>query len=130
MAEYSEWAGFCKDFSEQPSIFARGLRCEPPEHSLRHLLTHTAIGRPGSQFSYNPILYSWASRPIMAAAGTEFSRLVERNVFQPAGMERSARTNRDLPLREDLAAVWWDNPLSSAEVQRSSFAQAFLRAFL
>ena len=64
-----------------------------------------AIGDPGEQFSYNPILYSWASRPMMEAAGTPFSRLVEQYVFQPAGMARSARTNRDLPLREDLAAA-------------------------
>ena len=105
MAQYSEWAGFCKDFSEQPSIFAQGLRCESPQHSLRHLLTHTAIGDPGTQFSYNPILYSWASRPMMEAAGRPFSRLVEQYVFQPAGMVRSARVNRDLPLREDLAAA-------------------------
>lgn len=105
IAEYSEWAEFCKDFSEQPSIFAQGLRCEPPQHSLRHLLTHTAIGQPGTQFSYNPLLYSWASRPMMEASGTPFSRLVEQYVFQPAGMARSARTNRDLPLREDLAAA-------------------------
>lgn len=105
MAQYSEWAGFCRDFSEQPSIFSRGLRCDPPQHSLRHLLTHTAIGRPGEQFSYNPVLYSWASRPMMNAAATPFSRLVEQYVFQPAGMSRSARTNRNLPLREDLAAA-------------------------
>lgn len=105
MAHYSEWADFCRDFSEQPSIFARGLRCESPQHSLRHLLTHTAIGRPGARFSYNPILYSWASRPMMEAAGTSFSRLVEQYVFEPAGMARSARTYRDLPLREDLAAA-------------------------
>lgn len=105
IAQYSEWADFCRDFSEQPSIFARGLRCESPQHSLRHLLTHTAIGRPGAQFSYNPILYAWASRPMMDAAGISFSLLVEQYVFQPAGMARSARTYRDLPLREDLAAA-------------------------
>jgi CubicO group peptidase (beta-lactamase class C family) len=105
MAQYSEWADFCKDFSAQPSILARGLRCDSPQHSLRHLLTHTAIGRPGEQFSYNPVLYSWASRPMRDATGTPFSRLVEQYVFQPAGMSRSARTHRDQPLREDLAAA-------------------------
>ncbi|MEQ8954807.1 MAG: serine hydrolase domain-containing protein, partial [Gammaproteobacteria bacterium] len=26
MSEFSEWEDFCSDFSEQPSIFARGLR--------------------------------------------------------------------------------------------------------
>lgn len=105
MAEYSEWAEFCTDFSQQPSIFSRELRCQPSVHTLRHLLSHTATVTPGNQFSYNPVLYSWASRPIMAAAGTPFSALVERHVFAPAGMARSARTNRDLPLREDLAKL-------------------------
>lgn len=103
MAEYSDWAGFCTDFSEQPSIFARGLECQPPIHTLRHLLSHSATATPGDRFSYNPVLYSWASRPIMAAAGVPFSALVERHVFAPAGMTRSARKHRDLPLPEDLA---------------------------
>ncbi len=102
MADYSDWAEFCTDFARQPSIFAKGLRCEPPIHTLRHLLSHTATSTPGNQFSYNPVLYSWASRPIMKAANAPFSALVERHVFAPAGMTRSARTNRDLPLREDL----------------------------
>ncbi|WGL16682.1 serine hydrolase [Microbulbifer bruguierae] len=105
IVDYSEWAEFCTEFSRQPSIFARGLRCQPPIHTLRHLLSHTATGTPGNQFSYNPVLYSWASRPIMAAADTSFSALVERYVFAPAGMTRSARINRDLPLREDLAKL-------------------------
>jgi len=106
MADYSGWAEFCTDFARQPSVFAKGLRCQPPVHTLRHLLSHTAASTPpGSQFSYNPVLYSWASRPIMKAAGTPFSALVERHVFAPAGMRRSARINRDLPLREDLARL-------------------------
>ncbi len=103
MMEYSEWAEFCTEFSQQPSIFARELRCQPTVHTLRHLLSHTATATPGSRFSYNPVLYSWASRPIATAGGAPFSALVEQYVFAPAGMRRSARVNRDLPLREDLA---------------------------
>lgn len=103
MAQYSEWADFCRDFSEQPSMFAHGLRCDPPGHTLRHLLTHTAIGTPGAHFSYNPVLYSWASRPMRDAAGTPFSQLTEQHVFRPAGMQQSARQHRELPLRSDLA---------------------------
>lgn len=104
MAAYSQWAGFCADFSGQPSIFSRGLDCQPAGHTLRHLLSHTATAMPGNRFSYNPVLYSWASRPIMAAAGASFSALVDGYVFQPAGMAQSARRHRDLPLREDIAA--------------------------
>lgn len=105
MAEYSDWADFCNDFSEQPSIFAKGLRCNPPVHTLRHLLTHTAPHPAGERFSYNPVLYSWASRPMMRAADAPFSELVDRHVLQRAGMTRSARTYRDLPLRGDIADV-------------------------
>lgn len=103
IVDYSDWADFCTRFSRQPSIFARDLDCEPPGHTLRHLLSHTATERPGTRFSYNPVLYSWASRPIMAAADAPFSALVKRYVLVPAGMESSARKHRDLPLREDLA---------------------------
>jgi CubicO group peptidase (beta-lactamase class C family) len=103
LAEYSNWKEFCREFSGQPSQFARDLRCEPATHTLRHLLSHTAAGRPGAKFSYNPILYSWASRPMMAVTGAAFSSLVDRYVFGPAKMTRSARRHRDLPLPHALA---------------------------
>lgn len=63
MVEYSDWADFCTAFSQQPSIFAKGLRCQPPSHTLRHLLSHTATGTPGTEFSYNPVLYSCGVAP-------------------------------------------------------------------
>ena len=103
MADYSDWVDFCTGFSQQPSIFAKGLRCQPATHTLRHLLTHTATSTPGTQFSYNPVLYSWASRPIMSATDAAFSALVDRYVFARAGMTRSARKHRALPVREDVA---------------------------
>ena len=103
MAGYTDWADFCSDFSQQPTIFAKGLKCDPPVHTLRHLLTHTARDPVGETFSYNPVLYSWASRPIMRATDASFSDLVDRHVLQRVGMTRSARTYRELPLRADLA---------------------------
>jgi CubicO group peptidase (beta-lactamase class C family) len=105
MAEYSGWTAFCAEFSRQSGIFSKELRCEHTSHTLRHLLSHTATSTPGNRFSYNPVLYSWASRPIAAAAGTPFSALVERYVFVPAAMRRSARTHRELPVREELARL-------------------------
>lgn len=103
MKDYSDWDGFCTDFSQQPSIFAQELRCQPSNHTLRHLLSHTATGEPGTRFSYNPVLYSWASRPIMAAADAPFSTLVKEYVFAQAGMEKSARKHRNLSLPEEVA---------------------------
>ena len=103
LVDYSQWPDFCTEFSRQSSVFAQELCCRLPGHTLRHLLSHTATRTPGTRFSYNPILYSWASRPIMAAADAPFSALVERYVFIPADMKMSARKHRDLPLRENLA---------------------------
>lgn len=103
IAQYSRWQDFCDSFSQQPSIFARELVCDPANHSLRQLLSHTAGGAAGSHFSYNPVVYSWASRPVMAVARESFSRFVTDAVLVPAAMSDSARHYRDLPLREDLA---------------------------
>ncbi|WP_193164424.1 serine hydrolase domain-containing protein [Microbulbifer hainanensis] len=103
LVNYSEWKEFCNGFSQQPTILAKGLHCQSSAHTLRHLLSHTATGTPGTHFSYNPVLYSWASRPIMAVADGSFSSLVKQYDFAPADMTMSARKYRDLPLREDLA---------------------------
>ncbi len=103
IAEYSTWRDFCAAFSAQPSIFARDLRCDPPLHTLRQLLSHTAAGTPGADFSYNPVLYSWASRPVAAAMSESFSDLVQARVLTPAGMARAARQHRARPLPPALA---------------------------
>ena len=97
----AQFAGFCDEFRREKSIFARDIRCEGL--TMRHLLSHAVSGPPGERFSYNPILYSWASRPMAAAGRRPFSALTEEYVFRPAGMSRSARIYRDLPLRPDLA---------------------------
>lgn len=105
IAEYSDWVDFCVAFSEQPSMFAKGLVCDPPSHTMRHLLTHTAIGRPGTQFSYNPVLYSWASRPVMALTGVSFSKGFTDAILKPLHMDHSARQYRDLALPKELTAI-------------------------
>jgi CubicO group peptidase (beta-lactamase class C family) len=116
LVDYSDWADFCTKFSRQASIFAQELRCQPPDHTLRHLLSHTAAGTPGSRFSYNPILYSWASRPMMAVTDSAFSVLVERYVFIPAGMKNSARKPLSFwrTVKASGGAIHWIGQRSSA----------------
>ncbi len=103
MSSYAQFNEFCAAARDRGGIFFDDLDCDAPL-TLRHVLSMTANGVPGTKFFYNPILYSWASRPIMQATDSSFSDLVLAHVLRPVGMTRSARVYRALPLRPELAA--------------------------
>jgi CubicO group peptidase (beta-lactamase class C family) len=103
MTAYRGYTEFCAEFRQDGGIFSRDLHCDTEPLTLRNVLSHTVNGKAGESFRYNPPMYSWASRPMAEVAGEPFSALVERYVFVPAGMSRSARIHRNLPLRGDLA---------------------------
>ncbi len=102
MTSFADFTEFCAAATEDGGIFFSDLTCE--DLTLRHVLSMTANGIPGTRFFYNPPLFSWSSRPVAQAAGVPFSDLVNQSVFQPAGMLASARKHRRLPLRSDLEA--------------------------
>ncbi|HEU4880855.1 MAG TPA: serine hydrolase domain-containing protein [Longimicrobium sp.] len=103
MASFADWAEFCAEArADGPRIFFADYSCAP-ELTLRHVMSMEANGAPGERFFYNPISYSWASRPMMQVTGRTFSDLVADEVFATAGMTESARKHRNLPLRADLA---------------------------
>jgi CubicO group peptidase (beta-lactamase class C family) len=105
MASFAEWAEFCAEAKEGgPPIFFADYSCAP-ELTLRHVMQMQANGAPGERFYYNPISFSWASRPLMQVTGRTFSDLVADEVFATAGMTESARKHRALPLRADLEAA-------------------------
>src|SRR6266542_455379 len=62
------------------------------------------MSRWSSGWRQNPPSYSWASRPMAQVSHVAFSELTATLVFQPAGMLRSARIHRGLPLSLELAA--------------------------
>ena len=103
MSSFANWAEFCAAAkAEAPRIFFADYDCSPGV-TLRHVLTMQMNGTAGERFYYNPISFSWASRPIMQVTGRAFSDVVAEEVFAPAGMTESARKHRRLPLRADLA---------------------------
>ena len=105
MAGFRNFTAFCADVRGETGIFFRDYACDDPRLTLRHVLSMTANGTPGERFFYNPVSFSWGSRPIAEMAGIPFSALVAREVFVPAGMNRSARRHRALPLPPELAAA-------------------------
>ena len=104
MATYRGFPEFCADVREAGGIFFSDFACNAPSLSLGHVLSMTMNGTPGERFYYNPPAFSWASRPMAEVTGVPFSTLTDSLVFRQAGMGRSARVHRALPLRADLAA--------------------------
>jgi CubicO group peptidase (beta-lactamase class C family) len=104
MRTYRNFSEFCSDTRSQGGIFFSDYACTNDRLTLRHVLGMRANGEPGTRFLYNPPSYSWASRPMAEVTGKTFSQLVDSLVFRPAGMKRSARINRQLPLPAALAA--------------------------
>jgi CubicO group peptidase (beta-lactamase class C family) len=105
MRSFRNFVEFCTDVRAAGGIFFSDYSCDDPSLTLRHVLSMTANGPPGTRFFYNPPSFSWASRPMAEVADTTFSDLVRMLVFEPAGMTRSARTHRRLPLVPRLAAA-------------------------
>jgi CubicO group peptidase (beta-lactamase class C family) len=104
MRRYRDFVEFCDNARGAGGIFFGDYACDGDRLTLRHVLAMTANGEPGTRFWYNPPSYSWASRPMAEVAGRPFSDLVDSLVFRPAGMRRSARKHRRLPVRADLDA--------------------------
>ena len=104
MRTFRNFAEFCTDARGAGGIFFGDYACLEPALTLRHVLSMSANGSPGTRFLYNPPSFSWASRPMAEVSDTSFSDLVRMLVFEPAGMTRSARKHRALALPPRLAA--------------------------
>lgn len=105
MQRYQGFAEFCESARAKGGLFFSDYACEGDRLTLRHVLSMTANGEPGSRFWYNPPSYSWASRPMAEVTGRPFSDLVDAFVFRPAATLHAARIHRRLPLRTELAAL-------------------------
>jgi CubicO group peptidase (beta-lactamase class C family) len=105
MQSFRNFKEFCEEAHAAGGIFFGDYACHDSTLTLRRVLSMEANGKPGTRFFYNPPSYSWASRPMAEVAETSFSALTASLVFGPAGMTRSARRHRRLPLPTDLASA-------------------------
>jgi CubicO group peptidase (beta-lactamase class C family) len=67
-----------------------GIDFGNPAITVRHLLTHTSEGEPGSYFAYNGYRYGRLGIVIEKASGVPFYRLLIEQIIQPLGMSFSA----------------------------------------
>lgn len=92
------WDNFCGWLANSEIVFGQNLNCDKPI-TIRNVLNHTVNGEPGTEFLYNPIMYSRLSRyieyvygnPISAAEGRHntMAQLTQENILGPAGMDRT-----------------------------------------
>ncbi|MCC6927746.1 MAG: beta-lactamase family protein [Gemmatimonadaceae bacterium] len=105
MRRYRDFPEFCTAARGGGGIFFSDYACEGDRLTLRHVLSMTANGEPGTRFWYNPPSYSWASRPMAEVSGYAFSTLVDSLVLRPAGMRNAARRHRRLALPPAIEAA-------------------------
>jgi CubicO group peptidase (beta-lactamase class C family) len=105
MRSYRDFPEFCAAARGDGGVFFGDYACGDDRLTMRHVLSMTANGPPGTRFWYNPPSYSWASRPMAEVSGHAFSDLVDSLVLRPAGMRHAARQHRRLPLPPALAAT-------------------------
>ncbi len=68
MQSFRGFAQFCDSARADGGVFFADYSCEGSRLTLRHVLSMTANGEPGTRFWYNPPSYSWASRPMAEVA--------------------------------------------------------------
>ena len=71
---------------EQGHLGLQDLIAGLPGVEVRHLLSHTSVGRPGASFHYNNLRYGALTPIIEHSARQKFAQLLETRIFGPAGM--------------------------------------------
>ncbi|BFP42814.1 hypothetical protein FGF1_36590 [Flavobacteriaceae bacterium GF1] len=107
------WSEFCGWLSNSPIVFGKDLRCAS-EITIKNILNHTVNGEPGTQFLYNPLMYSRLSRYLeyvygnpISAAETGHNKLaqhIEKRILGPAGMTRTMSSQ----WQSEKASVFFD----------------------
>ncbi len=103
-ADTPNFTGLCDWLSGTTIPFANGLNCKAPI-TIRHILHHQVNDKPGTQFMYNPIMYSRLSRHLEHKFGEGVTRVegrhnflgqtIDRYILEPANMTRTVSSMWD-----------------------------------
>jgi CubicO group peptidase (beta-lactamase class C family) len=93
MHGYAESCQKIKAFSRDPdfeyAFLLKDYRCNTKKITVRHHLTHTAQGIPGSRYRYNGFLFGFLSRVTEEISGKPYSELLVENIIAPLEMTRT-----------------------------------------
>ncbi len=84
------------------------------DHTLRHHLSHTSEGVPGTTFHYNGMLYGRMSMAVDHVSPRDFETLVREDILQKLGMQDALPSRADASRPEVLKRLAvpyrWEDP--------------------
>jgi CubicO group peptidase (beta-lactamase class C family) len=99
---YAQWCASLK--AGNPSV-ARTYNCDAERITVRHHLTHTAQGKPGTNYDYNGFLFSRLTNIVDAVSAKNFLRSLEEDILDPLGMRDTALGANDLHKADVIARM-------------------------
>jgi CubicO group peptidase (beta-lactamase class C family) len=97
---YAEW---CASLKTRNLSAAPNYNCDTERITVRHHLTHTAQGKPGTNYNYNGFLFSRLTDIVDAVSAKNFVRSLEEDILDPLGMRDTALGAND-PHKADVVA--------------------------
>jgi CubicO group peptidase (beta-lactamase class C family) len=97
---YAQW---CAGLKARGLPAARNYNCDSERITVRHHLTHTAQGKPGTSYDYNGFLFARLSAVVDAVAAKGFNRSIEEDILDPLNMNDTALGAAD-PHKADVIA--------------------------
>lgn len=107
-----------------------GLRYESPGVvRVRHLLSHTSRGRPGTEYQYDSDRFADLGWVIKRASGRSFRQLLVERILKPLGMDDTAPT--PVSLGDDVLSPFriWLDPHNARVYRRCAHPYALDRSF-
>jgi CubicO group peptidase (beta-lactamase class C family) len=89
---YAQWCATLKSVSESP---AKSHNSAADRITLRHLLSHTSQGTPGTSFEYSSVLFAHLTTVIDAVSPRDYVRSVEHDILEPLSMRDTALGAKD-----------------------------------
>jgi CubicO group peptidase (beta-lactamase class C family) len=99
---YTAW---CTDIKKRGLAAARNFNCDSRRITVRHHLTHTAEGEPGTAFEYNGFLFARLTAVVDAVSAKGFNRAIEEDILDPLGMTDTALGGNDLHKADVIARM-------------------------
>ena len=102
---YREVGGYIMANAPEYAFLVEDFDYERDDLTVRHHLTHTAEGIPGTSFKYNGFLFGALSRAMEVIERRDFADVLRERIIQPAGMTRTLASRADTSRAELLVAL-------------------------